>query len=109
MSLGLREVTRGLVPVGEVAKLPECKLTLVANKTNPCFLEVVCDIAALLTPNNLIFSALIWNSGSMDAAYTIDSDSHEIGFWDTPGTPTPPDIPTPEEGESDENIDMWAC
>ena len=44
----------------------------------------------------------------MDATYFIKpTDPHEIGFWNTPGTPpAPPNIPTLEEVQNNKNINV---
>ena len=61
-----------------------------------------------LASNDPIFSAHIPSSDSMDATYFIKpTDPHEIGFWNTPGTPpAPPNIPTLEEVQNNKNINV---
>ena len=111
LSLCLREVTRGLVPAREVAQMWAHPGRRWNNSTFPRTKSFVILQHFFLASNDPIFSAHIPSSDSMDATYFIKpTDPHEIGFWNTPGTPpAPPNIPTLEEVQNNKNINVWAC
>ena len=111
LSLCLREVTRGLVPTREVAQMWAHPGRRWNNSTFPRTKSFEIIQHFFLAPNDPIFSAHIPSSDSMDATYFIKpTNPHEIGFWNTHGTPpAPPNIPTSEEVQNNKNINVWAC